>query len=114
MNKKGTVEALKYSFGLAKKNLLGVFIYDIIIVIAGIVIGIPFGIVDFGMRVVLQLGIGVSGIIQDSGAILGTMIIGIGLYLIIKLMLVCVEAALNSTLIFPYKYLFWKEIGKQK
>lgn len=110
-NKKRTVEALKESYNLTKKNLLGVFLYDVIIVVAGVMIGIPFGVVDFGMRVVLQIGIIGSGIIQNTDLILGTMIIGIGIYLIIKVILAFAEAALHSTIIFPYKYLFWKEIA---
>lgn len=103
---KTTREGLKASIRLAKRNILAVFIYDILIVVAGGAIVLPFAIVDIVLRVLMNVGVAVT----VNLAVIITSYLG---YIVFKLILTLIQTVLVNTIILPYKYTVWSKLREK-
>lgn len=57
VGKKPVMDALRSSINMVKNNVLGVFLYDIILFFAGIVVALPFIVIAFVLEMVFLVGI---------------------------------------------------------
>jgi len=110
INKKGVLESMKASFSLATKNIIGVFVFDVIFIVASIVIGIPFLIVYLIGEFVFRVGIFAS--ISFSSWIL--LIPALIIYIIFRAGLAFIQTAIIQAVLYPYIFSFWKSLSLSK
>ena len=110
INRKGVIESLKASISLARKNIIGVFVFDLLFVVASIVIGIPFLIVYLIGETVFRVGVFASMSFSSWILLIPALII----YIIFRAGLAFIQTAVDGALLNPYFYSFWKSLGPAK
>ncbi|MBU0591692.1 hypothetical protein KKF81_05195 [Candidatus Micrarchaeota archaeon] len=109
LTNKGLRESLKASLSLVRKNILGVLAYDVIIVVAAILIAMPFMIVLFIVELVYRVAIAgtMLAFANDTWILL---IVGIGAYVIIRTVISLLSTTASDSCTKVYKYRYWKQI----
>ncbi len=94
----GVVDSLKRSYSLVRRNIVGVFIFNIIYIIIAFAIGSISSVIERILIVALQL-------MMVGGSITGAIFAGL-LYVVI----VFVISVLTTFVMLPLLYFFWKRI----
>lgn len=102
-NGTGIFRSLRDSFSLVRKNIFGVFVYDIMLCVAAIAMISPFSAAYSFLSDVLVLSINLGQAFMILGALL---------YLVLLLAIGVIFYALRTALILPYEYSFWKQLGR--
>jgi hypothetical protein len=105
----GVLESLKKSLSLVSKNIVGVFVFDILVFVAALVISIPFIIIMLIVEAIFRVGL--FALISTGGII--TIVVIIGIYVMVRGLGALIQSALTETFVLPYTYSFWKRIREK-
>jgi hypothetical protein len=101
---KGVIDSLKSSINIVKNNIIGVFVFDILLFVASLVISVPFIILYVIGEIGFRLGAFVA--ISDLAVFIGIM----SIYIFFRAGLALIQSAITETFILPYTYSFWRKI----
>jgi len=108
--KRPVVEALKASIDIVKKNVIGVLVFDILTIVIGLVLAVPFIGIVFVIEAIFRVSLLATFMAPGTGIIIG--IIGVAIYVLIRIVLQLLAIALNQSTLLAYTYSYWKELRK--
>ncbi|MFH1394306.1 MAG: hypothetical protein ABII71_00785 [Candidatus Micrarchaeota archaeon] len=116
VGKAGVIEGLGSSYALARKCPVSVLLFDIVMIVASVVIAMPFIGLMFVTDMFLRFGSIITafagaGSANAVGVIASMIIFGVVSVLVRAVIQLLMTAALNSTVL-VYGYTYWKELKK--
>ena len=105
---RGAYESLSGSFSLVLGNVVGVFVFDIIRILASIAVGIPFFIVLLAVGFLFQLGMFATMLVSPL-AYLGLLALSV----VVRVAVTLIQSAATGSVTLPYTYSFWDAIRKK-
>ncbi len=108
--KKPVMDAFHSSIDIVKSNIVGVFIYDVIAVLAGMVVMIPFMVVGGILEVGFRVGI-MASIAAGPGSLVA-IIAGAAVFALLRIALQLAAIAASDSTVLVYGYSYWKQLRK--
>jgi hypothetical protein len=110
VGEKPVIQALKSSFRLCWKNIIGVIIFDLLVFFGAIIIAIPFIGIEFIAELFLNFAL-IPAMLTSTGMLMWFAVVGI--YILFRIVMGLLRNVVVSIIILPYTYSFWAKIRQK-